>query len=214
MKTITTTISTLTAITFLVFFSSCQKESVNPTEENQKVTEARLRFSQPTCTSILGSENDKEIILGSPETLLKALVNHGIKLSLNVPARLDSKYWQIESKCADAYVSFTSTGELFAEAHGYDNLSLENFSMKLITDAKSGNLVSISGESGKEWNIVFVDTQSYKNRIVIVVESPSNYSKVNDFALVTLNINTTFEEINGYKTARGSCSMLGFSFSG
>ncbi|MBK9257048.1 MAG: hypothetical protein IPM42_16330 [Saprospiraceae bacterium] len=212
MRTITFYFRTLAILLITVLFTSCQKDNTVTTDELQTVAESRLRFSQPTCTSVLGTGWDKEIILNGPEYLQKALLNEGVSDAIFLTGPVDSRSWTLESKCADAYVSFTPEGEIYAEAHGYDNYTSESFSMKLISSPKGGTMVSISGKSEKEWKVVSTDATTYKNRVVIIATSDRGKGSNRDIAMVTLNIHTKFEEINGYRTAKASLSLLGFSF--
>jgi hypothetical protein len=81
--------------------------------------------------------------------------------------------------------------------------------MKIIVSGKAGPMFTSSEKSDKEWNIVSIDHDTYKNRIVILVESAGIPGINSDYALVTLNLLTRFEEMNGYETAKASFN-LGF----
>jgi hypothetical protein len=212
MKKTSITFKALVVLTFTFMLAACEKETNLNQTENGQLTETRLRYYQPSCTSVLGSVLDSEVISEGPKRLLKELNMVGLMPSVPQSGSLDWTKWILESKCGGAYLSYSPTGEFFAEAHGFDNYSTEQFSMKIIASGKTGTMVTFSGKSEKEWKIVSIDHSTYKNRIVILIESSSFPGKNSDFALVTLNVLTRFEEVNGYKTAKASLSMLGFSF--
>lgn len=212
MKKTSTTFRALVVLTFTVMLTACEKETNLYNTEYGQVSETRLRNYQPSCTSVLGSTLDTEIISQGPLSLLKALNMIGLKTSVLQPIKDDSRKWIIESKCGNAYISYSPDGEFYAEAQGFDNFSFEQFSMKITTSGKSGTMVTFTGKFEKEWKITSIDHDTYNNRIVILVESAGLSGVNSDFALVTLNLLTKFEEINGYKTAKASLSVLGFSF--
>lgn len=217
MKTTHIFSRTLIATFVIMMTFACQKDADLATVKNDITTESRLRFSAPTCTSVLGSEADRDIILNGPEHLLKWMYNEGLKVP-GIEAT-DGK-WELISVCADAYVSFSPKGDLFAEASGFDNYSLQDARMKIVASPFENSMILLTGKNEDSWKITYLDVTTYRNRIVLIVQkssAPGFNTKVSgsgDFALVTINLHTNLREINEYNTAKGSISVIGFSFGG
>jgi hypothetical protein len=92
--------------------------------------------------------------------------------------------------------------------------------MKIVASPFENSMILLTGKNEDSWKITYLDVTTYRNRIVLIVQkssAPGFNTKVSgsgDFALVTINLHTNLREINEYNTAKGSISVIGFSFGG